>query len=360
MACPDPADGQPPPLVFGKLNDMINILDKQALRESVTGLSGDLSIVLVAVIWGSTYVLMQDVGHDVPTAAFLMLRFLCALPALAIPAFRTIRLVTPDELRTGVFFGSLLFGILILETVGVKHTSAANAGFLITTSVVLIPVLERLISKRRQLRVVYLMTLTGLLGCGLLLQSRGTGPRPGDFIILSAALIRATQITLFGRRSDGAKQSLVNLSLIEFVTVAVLAGGTSLIAGEHPWRVATTVSATDWLLIAYLGILGTSFAFFAQLRAARAASSTRVGLILSTEPMFSTIFAVTWANDTLGVSQVLGGLLLIVSAAVGRTFEGRPPSAAEIARQPTPMAVAGPEVGPEVGPVPQPAPATQV
>jgi len=50
------------------------------------------------------------------------------------------------------------------------------------------------------------------------------------------------------------------------------------------------------LLIAYLGVLGTSFAFFVQLRSARLSSSTRVGLILCTEPVFATIFAVLAAG----------------------------------------------------------------
>ncbi len=76
------------------------------------------------------------------------------------------------------------------------------------------------------------------------------------------------------------------------------------------------------MLIAHLGVLGTSFAWFVQLLTARAASSTRVGLILSTEAVFATVFAVVAAGNRLDVVQILGGLLLVLSAAVGRGFEG--------------------------------------
>lgn len=265
---------------------------------------------------------MQVVGRDVPPAAFLMLRFLCALPVMALLAMRTLPELTRNELVTGAFFGCLLYGILILETVGVRHTSAANAGFLITFSVVLIPVLERVISRRHQPSVVYLMTVTALIGCGMLLLSNGAHPHSGDFIILAAAMIRAIQITLFGRRSVGGNQSLANLSLVEFIVVSVLSGITALTEGTPLWQVATAVSPRDWLLIAYLGVLGSSFAFYAQLRAARAASSTRVGLILSTEPVFATVFAMVVAGNRLGVLQIFGGLLVVLSAVVGRSFEG--------------------------------------
>lgn len=283
----------------------------------------DLSILLVAIIWGSSYVVMQVVGEEVEAGAFLTLRFVWALPVILLFALRTLPRLTRDEVLTGAFFGTLLYGILISETVGVLYTSAANAGFLITVSVVLVPLLERVISNRRQLGVVYLATVAALVGCGMLLLSDGFRPQPGDLIILVAAMIRATQITLFGRRSGGARQSLVNITLVQFTMVCLLAGVTSVVTGPPAWQAAGQIAPGTWLLIVYLGVLGTSFAFFAQLRAARAASSTRVGLILSTEPLFAALFAVVLAGETLSPLQIIGGALIVVSAAVGRVYEGR-------------------------------------
>jgi len=311
------------------LNKTFGIVGRRQLRVPVD----DLLILLVAVIWGSSYVVMQIVGRHMPAATFLMLRFVCAMPVLAVAATRSIRKLTSDEVRTGIFFGCLLFGILILETVGVRYTSAANAGFLIAISVVLIPLFERVINKRHQLAIVYIMTTIALVGCGLLLLSNATRPRPGDFIILSAALIRAVQITLFGRRSRFPNQSLLNVTLIEFATVVIVAGLAAFIGARPPWHAITTINAEDWVLIVYLGVLGTSFAFLAQLRAARATSPTRVGLILSTEPVFATAFAITWAANVLSPLQILGGCVIIVAAIVGRSFEGRTRPAVASLRQ---------------------------
>ncbi|AEW99368.1 DMT family transporter [Streptantibioticus cattleyicolor] len=294
----------------------------------------DLSVLVVAVIWGSSYVVMQDVGRAVPAASFLALRFLTAIPAIALMAAPTLRNLTRSELLSGIGFGTLLFGILILETVGVKHTSAANSGFLITVSVILVPVLERVISRRTQSPVVYGATVTALIGCGLLLLSDGLHPHPGDLIILGAAFVRATQITLFGRHNSGRPQSLSNLTLVEFCVVCLLATGASVVGGSPVWRDAGTVSGGNWLLIGYLGVLGTSYSFFVQLRAARKSSSTRVGLILATEPLFATLFAVVAAHEGLGAFQGLGGALIVLAAVVGRQFEGRAPAPAPAADRP--------------------------
>ncbi|MEU4683771.1 DMT family transporter [Streptomyces xinghaiensis] len=290
-----------------------------------TLLVSDLSVLLVAVIWGSSYVVMQEVGESVPAASFLALRFLTALPVIILMSARTLPRLTRSEVTSGTFFGTLLFLILILETVGVKHTSAANAGFLITVSVVLIPLLERIISRRRQRAVVYGATVTALVGCGLLVLEGGFRPQPGDLIILGAALVRATQITLFGRRSGASRaQSLTNLTLVEFVVVCLLAGTLSGFTSVPVWDAAGSVSLENWLLICYLGVLGTSYAFFIQLRAARGSSSTRVGLILATEPLFAAVFAVAAAGEHIGLIQGTGGAMIVLAALVGRRFEGRP------------------------------------
>jgi drug/metabolite transporter (DMT)-like permease len=286
----------------------------------------DLSILLVAIIWGSSYVVMQIVGDKVPAAAFLALRFVLALPPVLLLAHSSLRRLNRKELVAGALFGTMLYGILMLETIGVRYTSAANAGFLITVSVVLVPLLERLISKRSQPPVVYAATVTALLGCALLLLHEGFHPQSGDLIILAAAMIRATQITLFGRHVQG--QSIQNLTVVEFVVVILLATVTASLTGHPVWEVAGQVDGMSWVLIAYLGVLGTAFAFFAQLRSARLSSSTRVGLILCTEPLFSTIFAVMVGGETLGLAQSIGGSLVVLSALVGRAAEatGREPA----------------------------------
>jgi drug/metabolite transporter (DMT)-like permease len=284
----------------------------------------DLSVLLVAVIWGSSYVVMQDVGKQLPTGAFLALRFLTAVPVMLLLAAPTLRRITAAEVRTGAFFGGLLFGILMFETSGVRHTSAANAGFLISTSVVLVPVFERVLSRRRQPAVIYIATIAALGGCGMLTLSEGLRPRSGDLIILAAALIRAFQITLFGHRPGGAQQSLVHVTVVELIMVMLLATVSSVIVRQPVWSAAVTTGPHSWLLIAYLGVLGTAYAFFVQLRMARTASSTRVGIILCTEPVFAAIFAVTLAGERLGLVQMIGGLLVVAAAFAGRAAEGRP------------------------------------
>ncbi|SDK90847.1 Permease of the drug/metabolite transporter (DMT) superfamily [Actinopolyspora mzabensis] len=284
----------------------------------------DISILMVAVIWGSSYVVMQIVGEALPVMAFLALRFLMSIPVIAVLGWRSLRSLSGQEIGTGAWFGFLLFLVLVCETTGVRFTSAANAGFLITVSVVLIPLFELVLFSRRYPALVYVATVAAIVGCGLLSLAHGFRPQLGDLIILAAALVRGFQITLFGNSSRVVGQSLTNITFVEFVVVFTLAGAASFVFEHNAWSSMQGIGIEEWILIAYLGVLGTSFAFFVQLRSARITSSTRVGIILSTEPIFAAMFAIVVANEQLTVLQYIGGALVVIAAFVGRIMTNSP------------------------------------
>lgn len=285
----------------------------------------DAGLMLVSIVWGSSYAAMQVIGRYLTVSEFLALRFLFAIAILAAVYHRAIASITRREAALGLVFGTLLFSILALETLGVRYTSATNAGFLITVSVVVVPVFERVIGRIRHGAAVYGCVLIAFAGCVLLGLPDGAHLTlaTGDIIILGAAMIRGFQIFLFGHSTSGRPLSVVNITLVELALVAVLgtigaaAGGFPALArpGDIPGEV--------WLLTAYLGVLGTAYAFLVQLYAARLTSPTRVALILSTEPAFAALFGWAAMDNRITPSQALGGLLIFLAAIVGRTLEAR-------------------------------------
>ncbi|WP_258174839.1 DMT family transporter [Actinopolyspora mortivallis] len=288
--------------------------------------AGDVAVLGVAAVWGSSYAVMQLVnatGLSAPN--FLALRFLtAAVPLLLYAVLARVR-INRSEFLYGLLYGALLFTILFLETVGVSYTSAANAGFLITVSVILVPLYSRILGGRRQQGAIYALSLLALLGCAALTlgTSDSVGFRPGDLIILAAALVRAYQIYSFGRTSSQRSFDVLSVTLVEVVVVMVLSLAVSPFWGPMIIEQVPNIPPLTWLLIAYLGVLGTAYAFAAQLFAARRTSATRVALILSTEPVFAAIFAVVLRGEQLVFMQVLGGVMIVVAAGVGRVLESR-------------------------------------
>ncbi|WP_049854767.1 DMT family transporter [Dickeya fangzhongdai] len=286
----------------------------------------DLGLLAVALSWGASYSLMQMIIHaGVAVPLFLMLRFALAVPFMFIGTRIRLCDFTRGEVVNGVIFGALLYAILTLETLGVKHTTAANAGFLIALSVVLVPFYERVLGKRRQSKLIYFTCFLSLAGGGLISFSNGgqVGFNLGDWLVLLAALIRGFQIFMFGRQTAGKPYSLINITLVELLTVAVLGLSFVYVSDPESMRTIPNISLDIWGYILFLSLLATAFAFLMQLYAAKLTSPTRVGLILSLEPAFAAFFAVSIMGEVIGVWQGIGGAVIVFAALVGRVLEGK-------------------------------------
>ncbi|HEB28813.1 MAG TPA: hypothetical protein ENI05_13815, partial [Porticoccus sp.] len=69
----------------------------------------DLTVVGVAVVWGSSYVAMQEVGKYLEVQPFLAVRFLVALPILVYLFNSQLKKINRKEVGVGLFLGVLLF-----------------------------------------------------------------------------------------------------------------------------------------------------------------------------------------------------------------------------------------------------------
>ncbi|MEI7189922.1 DMT family transporter [Dickeya dianthicola] len=286
----------------------------------------DLGLLTVALSWGASYSLMQMIIHaGVAVPLFLMLRFALAVPFMFLGTRIRLRDFTRGEVLNGVIFGALLYAILTLETLGVKYTTAANAGFLIALSVVLVPFYERVLGKRRQNKLIYVTCVLSLAG-GSLISFSHSGPigfNFGDWLVLLAALIRGFQIFMFGRQTAGKSYSLINITLVELLTVAALGLLFICVSDPESMQAIPAIPLDIWGYILFLSVLATAFAFLMQLYAAKLTSPTRVGLILSMEPVFAAGFAVTLMGEVIGIWQGIGGAIIVSAALAGRMLEGK-------------------------------------
>ncbi|MGJ0625177.1 DMT family transporter [Xenorhabdus bovienii] len=286
----------------------------------------DLGLLAVALSWGASYSLMQliiQAGLTVPL--FLMLRFALSVPFMFLGTRVRLRNIKPGEIINGLIFGCLLYAILTFETLGVKYTTASNAGFLIALSVVIVPFFERILGKRKQSKFIYFTCFISLAGGGILSFSNtgNFGFNNGDWLILLAALIRGFQIFMFGKQTSGKSYSLVNITLVELVTVSVLGLTFVLMTDTASLHLIPTITFDVWGYILFLSLLATAFAFLMQLYAAKTTSPTRVGLILSLEPAFAALFAVAIMGETIGILQGIGGAIIVCAALLGRIVEGK-------------------------------------
>nr|WP_240896041.1 DMT family transporter [Kineococcus siccus] len=278
-------------------------------------------MLLVAVVWGSSYLAAQRSVEGVGVAATLALRSGGAALVLGLVVLARRRAVRRRDVALGLVFGATQTAVLGLETQGVATTSATSAGLLISTTVLFTPLVEGLFTRRLLPPSFFAAGIVVLAGVGLLVGREGpAAPAVGDLLVLAAAVVRAVHVTLLGRATRGRDVDLVVLSAVQAgvgaVVVTLLAPG-AVLAG------VASAGAEQWLLLAHLAVGCTAFAFLAQSWALRRASAARTSLLLGTEPLWAVLFGLVVAGDQLGWVGAAGAALVVAGAGWGQRVEQR-------------------------------------
>jgi len=263
-------------------------------------------LLLVALVWGGTFIMVQDAVAGYPVLAFLALRFGLAALALLPFGWRRLRSLGWRGVGSGALLGLLLFSGYGFQTFGLRHTTSSKVGLITGLSVVLVPLLTALILRRRP-RLPAIMGVA-LAACGLvLLTFEGRlDLQTGDALAAVCALcfaLHIVSVAAFAPKSDP-----IALTLVQVLTVSLLSLAASLLT-EGP---LTLPNGQAWFAAAFTGILATAAAFLAQTALQRLTTPTHTALIFTAEPVFAAIFGVILAGEAFLPLGIVGGVLIIL------------------------------------------------
>lgn len=280
----------------------------------------DLPVLLVAVVWGASYLAAKGITTTHTVIAVLVLRFAVVLPALTVAGWRGLRALTGPQWRGAGVLGLILSGIFLLETYGVVHTSATNAGLIISLTMIFTPLAEAAVTRVRPPRAFLAAAGLSVLGVVLLTQSGGfTRPSLGDGLILLAALARTVHVLAMSRIKAVQDADALSLTTVQLGgAVAVFAVLAAAGTGASPWSVAAGFGAREWAGLLFLSVFCTLFAFFVQMWAVRRTSPSRVSLLLGTEPLWAAAVGIAVGGERLGAVGLVGGVLVLVGTTWGR------------------------------------------
>ena len=279
----------------------------------MTRRKADAALFFNTVVWGSTFVLVKAALDDISPLYFLALRFSLAAIALAI-LFRGTRNARWNwrTAGAGALAGGFLYSGYLLQTLGLRLTSAPKSAFLTGCTSLMVPLLTRIVYKSRpQVREV-VGVLVATLGLGLMTLEGEIGSiGRGDLLTVLCAVGFAAYIVTLGHFSD--RMSFEILSLSQLIAAAVLAWVFSALA-EKPY--AAWRPAVIWAIL-ITGVLATAAAFTIQAWAQQFTTSTRTALIYMLEPVFAWVTSYFLVGEGLtaraaaGAAFILGGVLLV-------------------------------------------------
>lgn len=278
-----------------------------------------VALLAVTAAWGSTFVVVQKAVVNLPVASFLTWRFVIAGAVLSIARPRTLATLGRDGWARGVLIGLALGAGYLLQTAGLRYTSAAVSGFLTGLAVVFTPLLAWVLFGQRPARRV--VAGAGVASLGLaVMSSSGLSVGTGEMLTLASAVMFAGQVVGLGRWS--CKDNAYGIATVQLLTVAAM----SSVIGVSQGLVVPS-RPSQWWAIILTAVAATAFAFVVQSWAQARLSPGRTAVVLTMEPVFAALVA--WlAGQRIGLPVVLGGAtvvgaMLVVEAMPAQGASGR-------------------------------------
>jgi drug/metabolite transporter (DMT)-like permease len=278
-------------------------------------LAARLSLVGAAMLFGTTFVVVQDAVEDLTPFGFLALRFLFAgvvsLP-FALRARRGSGLVDrgPGVPRAVIAVPAVLTGVVLLagyalQTTGLQRTTSSSSAFITGLFVAFTPLLAAIVDRRMPARSTLLGVGVAVVGL-FLLTGAGVDAGWGEVLTLGCAVSFAFHILLLERY--GSRVPVVVFNTIQLAVVGI---GCALVAPFTGWGEPT---AGALAAAAFTGIAVSAVAFGLQLHGQRRVDPSRSALLLSLEPVFAGILGYV-VGDRIGAWGFAGAALMVAGAA---------------------------------------------
>ncbi len=286
----------------------------------------DLLLLLVAVIWGFSFVAQRTAMEDLGPFTFNGLRFSLAVLFL-IPIYLILRnrknntLITvkpiiqiQKQYHKLIITGFVLFIAANLQQMGIVYTTAGKAGFITGLYVVIVPFLGIFIKQKTNLGN-WIGASFAVIGLYLLSIRKGFSLGWGDLLVLFGAFLWALHVLLIGSLSK--KLDALLIAIFQFSITAFL----SLLIGviSEPLSFKAIIGAG--IPILYGGLMSVGIAYTLQIVAQKNTHPSHAAIILSMESLFSVIGGYLLLRESLSLKELTGCLLMFVGMIISQMFK---------------------------------------
>ncbi|MBN2829735.1 MAG: DMT family transporter [Candidatus Cloacimonetes bacterium] len=270
-------------------------------------LKSDILLLTTALIWGFAFVAQKKGMESCEPFMFNGIRF--ALGATVLLPF--LKKNSPEKLPSRELIFSLVTGVALftaasLQQIGIKFTTAGNAGFITGLYVVFVPIIGLFLKQKAGI-LIWISSILATLGLYAISSQGKFEILKGDFIVLIGALIWAIHVQLVGR--TGRKTGAIRLAVIQFLVCSFLSFFFSIFLETNSF---TGIIQAGYPIL-YGGLLSVGIAYTLQIVAQKNALPGHAAILLSMESLFAVLGGVLLLTETVSFRSAVGFLLMLTA-----------------------------------------------
>jgi len=256
------------------------------------------------VLFGSTFVVVQDAVRDVDVLPFLVVRFGFAALALAPAVVRRRRSL--HLWRHGAAAGVALGAGYVFQTLGLQHTTTSVSAFLTYLLVVIVPLLSAVVLRRPPRAATLAGVAIAVVGLAFL-SGGGVSFGRGEALTIVCAVAFAVHIVVLA--DVAPHHDVLALCGVQFALVVVVLAPVAASTGSFAFP------ASAWWAAVYTGLAVSVAGFGLQVWGQRRVSASRAALVLMLEPVVAAVLG-RWRGEHLGALGWFGAVLILAGILV--------------------------------------------
>jgi drug/metabolite transporter (DMT)-like permease len=279
-------------------------------------LKADLTLFIIAIIWGSAFVAQRVAGQIGSVYLFNAARYILAGLVVLPFAWRVRQIANPPHKMTREQYkwmfiaGVLLFVAAALQQAGMQYTTAGNAGFITSLYVVLVPIVLFLGWREKPHGLAIIAVALAAAGAFVLSTGGRFEFQIGDAMELVGALFWALHVSLLGKFASRFES--MSFSVGQLLVCGIL----NLILGifiEQPVFTWSLVGA-----VAYTAVFSLGLCYTLQVWAQRHTPPADAALILGLESVFAVLAGWLLLKETLTGIQIFGCMLIFFAVGLSQ------------------------------------------
>jgi drug/metabolite transporter (DMT)-like permease len=273
-----------------------------------------LMLLISTAIWGFGFVAAKMSFESFDPYWTNALRFLVA-GGLGLPFLIYLKTFTNKNApwKEGLIGGSLIFGMLIFQTVGIKYTTIAKSGFITTLYTFFVPLVMMIAFKKRFSYFFWPLVFFALLGVALMCNLDLKDLNLGDFLMFICSIFASFHILYVGHVASHVP-SPIEFNFIQNLVVGILGAIVAFIfSGKVDLSPLLNIHGNAFKGIFFLGIISSMLAFSVQVIAQKKIPAHIASLIYLLESPFAALFGWILFNEKLTMMAMSGAVIILIS-----------------------------------------------
>jgi drug/metabolite transporter (DMT)-like permease len=269
-------------------------------------------LVIVTILWGTTFIITKIITATVPIFIYLGFRFFIAFLGFS-PFFPRLKKINKQIIIGGIISGTFYFLGMVFQTFGLQTTTAGKGGFITGLNTIMVPFFAYIIFHKHFKKKIWAAVILSVIGLGFFfLEGLGgqIGVLMGDLLVLICAVFCALFIVYNDKYVN--LMDVYPYSIIQLLTISGFSFLCSLLFREN-YSFSFMMNPYFWFIMVYMGIGVTTLTFLFQNWSQQYQDPATTAVIFTLEPVFAVLFGFLIGQEFLSISGWIGSILIFIA-----------------------------------------------